>query len=66
MEEASLNATQYNVTTTDDKNFWEWLSSLISAGSINGTTELPRPATAEPCLPCSELEFKTNSKIVRI
>ncbi|XP_043507555.1 trypsin-1-like isoform X2 [Frieseomelitta varia] len=63
--EVSLNVTQYNVTATDDKNFWEWLSSLISAGgSINGTTELPRPATTEPCLPCKCGLTNTQKRIV--
>ncbi|KOX70463.1 Serine proteinase stubble [Melipona quadrifasciata] len=65
VEEVSLNATQYNVTATDDKNFWAWLSSLISAGgSINGTTELPRPAAAESCLPCKCGLTNTQKRIV--
>ncbi|KAK1134525.1 hypothetical protein K0M31_007307 [Melipona bicolor] len=63
--EVSLNATQYNVTVTDDKNFWAWLSSLISAGgSINGTTEHPRPAAAESCLPCKCGLTNTQKRIV--
>ncbi|XP_033201531.1 trypsin-1-like [Bombus vosnesenskii] len=67
VEEVDLNATQYNIAATDDKNFWEWLASLISAGgSITvpvTTTELPRPAT-ESCLPCKCGLTNTQKRIV--
>lgn len=52
-EGINLNATQYNATINDDKNFWEWILAGILSPS-DSTTENPKPETPEGCLPCSK------------
>ncbi|XP_003693467.2 trypsin-1-like, partial [Apis florea] len=50
-EGINLNATQYNATINDDKNFWEWILAGILSPS-DSTTENPKPEIPETCLPC--------------
>ncbi|XP_016908556.1 trypsin-1-like [Apis cerana] len=50
-EGINLNATQYNATINDDKNFWEWILAGILSPT-DSSTENPKPETPEECLPC--------------